>query len=82
MDLDLDDADFAIVLEKCVRSEVETCEVIDGATLIRLYLCEIYGTNDSCPATPNLLHCLAVHTHLLPPEHGSLMLWGVDELLT
>lgn len=24
----------------------------------------------------------SVHTHLLPPEHGNLMLWGVDELLT
>jgi len=23
-----------------------------------------------------------VHTHLLPPNHGSLMLWGIDELLT
>lgn len=26
--------------------------------------------------------CVSVHTHLLPPEHGRLMLWGVDELLT
>jgi len=24
----------------------------------------------------------SVHTHLLPPEHGKLMLWGIDELLT
>jgi hypothetical protein len=23
-----------------------------------------------------------VHTHLFPPSHGKLMLWGVDELLT
>jgi len=23
-----------------------------------------------------------VHTHLFPPEHGDLMLWGIDELLT
>lgn len=23
-----------------------------------------------------------VHTHLFPPSHGSLMLWGVDDLLT
>ncbi|CAE8697570.1 unnamed protein product [Polarella glacialis] len=23
-----------------------------------------------------------VHTHLLPPSHGKLMLWGIDELLT
>ena len=23
-----------------------------------------------------------VHTHLLPPSHGSLMLWGIDALLT
>lgn len=23
-----------------------------------------------------------VHTHLLPPNHGKLMLWGIDELLT
>jgi hypothetical protein len=23
-----------------------------------------------------------LHTHLLPPSHGSLCLWGVDELLT
>merc|ERR1719181_456696 len=23
-----------------------------------------------------------VHTHLLPPTHGKLMLWGIDELLT
>jgi hypothetical protein len=23
-----------------------------------------------------------LHTHLLPPSHGGLMLWGVDELLT
>jgi hypothetical protein len=23
-----------------------------------------------------------IHTHLLPPTHGSLCLWGIDELLT
>jgi hypothetical protein len=23
-----------------------------------------------------------IHTHLLPPSHGSLCLWGIDELLT
>ena len=23
-----------------------------------------------------------LHTHLLPPSHGSLCLWGIDELLT
>ena len=23
-----------------------------------------------------------LHTHLFPPEHDSLLLWGVDELLT
>jgi hypothetical protein len=23
-----------------------------------------------------------VHTHLLPPSHGALCLWGIDELLT
>lgn len=23
-----------------------------------------------------------VHTHLLPPSHGPLCLWGIDELLT
>lgn len=23
-----------------------------------------------------------LHTHLFPPSHGALMLWGVDELLT
>jgi len=23
-----------------------------------------------------------VHTHLFPPEHGPMMLWGIDELLT
>jgi hypothetical protein len=23
-----------------------------------------------------------LHTHLLPPSHGALCLWGIDELLT
>lgn len=23
-----------------------------------------------------------LHTHLFPPSHGRLMLWGIDELLT
>ena len=23
-----------------------------------------------------------VHTHLLPPDHGTLLLWGLDALLT
>ena len=23
-----------------------------------------------------------IHTHLLPPTHGPLCLWGIDELLT
>ncbi len=23
-----------------------------------------------------------IHTHLFPPSHGKLLLWGVDELLT
>ena len=23
-----------------------------------------------------------IHTHLLPPSHGQLLLWGVDDLLT
>ena len=23
-----------------------------------------------------------LHTHLLPPTHGALCLWGIDELLT
>jgi hypothetical protein len=23
-----------------------------------------------------------LHTHLFPPSHGPLMLWGIDELLT
>ena len=23
-----------------------------------------------------------LHTHLLPPKHGALCLWGIDELLT
>ena len=22
-----------------------------------------------------------LHTHLFPPQHGNLMLWGIDELL-
>jgi hypothetical protein len=23
-----------------------------------------------------------LHTHLFPPTHGALMLWGIDDLLT
>eukprot|EP00667_Euglena_gracilis_P009899 EG_transcript_10078 len=28
------------------------------------------------------LEVIDVHTHLFPPSHGPLMLWGIDELLT
>jgi len=28
------------------------------------------------------VHVIDVHTHLFPPNHGKLMLWGIDELLT
>jgi len=28
------------------------------------------------------VEAIDVHTHLLPPSHGRLMLWGIDELLT
>ena len=28
------------------------------------------------------VEAIDVHTHLLPPSHGALLLWGVDELLT
>uniref|UniRef100_A0A914DQ73 Glucuronate isomerase n=1 Tax=Acrobeloides nanus TaxID=290746 RepID=A0A914DQ73_9BILA len=28
------------------------------------------------------VHVVDVHTHLFPPNHGKLMLWGIDELLT
>jgi len=28
------------------------------------------------------VQAIDVHTHLFPPEHGELMLWGIDELLT
>ena len=27
-------------------------------------------------------HAIDLHTHLLPPSHGPLCLWGIDELLT
>eukprot|EP01121_Diplochlamys_sp_Union-15-3_P015694 TRINITY_DN5235_c0_g1_i2.p1 TRINITY_DN5235_c0_g1~~TRINITY_DN5235_c0_g1_i2.p1 ORF type:complete len:378 (-),score=58.71 TRINITY_DN5235_c0_g1_i2:281-1414(-) len=27
-------------------------------------------------------YCVDLHTHLFPPSHGNLMLWGIDELLT
>jgi len=27
-------------------------------------------------------HAIDLHTHLLPPSHGALCLWGIDELLT
>mmetsp|Transcript_21128 Transcript_21128/g.41839 ORF Transcript_21128/g.41839 Transcript_21128/m.41839 type:complete len:1121 (+) Transcript_21128:71-3433(+) len=27
-------------------------------------------------------HVIDLHTHLLPPSHGALCLWGIDELLT
>lgn len=27
-------------------------------------------------------HAIDIHTHLLPPTHGPLCLWGIDELLT
>ena len=23
-----------------------------------------------------------IHTHLFPPNHGDLLLWGIDEMLT
>eukprot|EP00937_MAST-01D_sp_MAST-1D-sp2_P000815 g815.t1 len=28
------------------------------------------------------VEAIDLHTHLFPPEHGELMLWGIDELLT
>ena len=28
------------------------------------------------------IEVIDVHTHLFPPSHGQLMLWGIDELLT
>ena len=28
------------------------------------------------------VQAIDVHTHLLPPTHGSLLLYGIDELLT
>jgi hypothetical protein len=28
------------------------------------------------------LQVIDVHTHLFPPSHGDLMLWGIDALLT
>ena len=28
------------------------------------------------------VEAIDVHTHLLPPTHGNLLLWGIDELLT
>lgn len=30
----------------------------------------------------NNVDAIDVHTHLFPPSHGPLMLWGIDELLT
>jgi len=32
--------------------------------------------------TVNTIEIIDVHTHLLPPSHEELMLWGIDDLLT
>ncbi len=30
----------------------------------------------------NAVQVVDVHTHIFPPSHGKLMLWGIDDLLT
>ncbi len=47
----------------------------------------VEGESDHCNTIPSSnavieVSVIDVHTHLFPPSHGDLMLWGIDDLLT
>jgi hypothetical protein len=41
-----------------------------------------YALNSVIASEVSSVLALDLHTHLLPPSHGALCLWGIDELLT
>jgi hypothetical protein len=53
----------------------------DGSALMRVPLTE--GTAAAVVVSEvAAVQVIDIHTHLLPPSHGSICLWGIDELLT
>ena len=55
--------------------------VPDASALMKVV---VDGDTLECVVVSEVASAMAVdvHTHLLPPSHGALCLWGIDELLT
>jgi hypothetical protein len=61
------------------------CPIPDHSGLMQLPLAPTSNTSllaDLVVAEVASALVIDIHTHLLPPSHGSLCLWGIDELLT
>uniref|UniRef100_K3W5G5 Mannitol dehydrogenase N-terminal domain-containing protein n=1 Tax=Globisporangium ultimum (strain ATCC 200006 / CBS 805.95 / DAOM BR144) TaxID=431595 RepID=K3W5G5_GLOUD len=59
------------VLKDILRNQ-QTSEYLNTKEELAVYVRESVAT----------VEAIDVHTHLFPPSHGKLMLWGINELLT
>jgi hypothetical protein len=53
----------------------------DHCSLMKLPM-TVEWLNDAVAHEVASMAVVDLHTHLLPPSHGPLCLWGIDELLT
>ncbi|KAL7578565.1 hypothetical protein ACA910_011623 [Epithemia clementina (nom. ined.)] len=53
------------------HSALLDCPILDQDEMASVVIAEVAS-----------VQVIDLHTHLLPPEHGPLCLWGIDELLT
>ena len=69
----------SLTMNRNCSSIVEASEMSTSSNKVlttATQVCEVVSN------TVNDMPVIDVHTHLLPPSHGGLMLWGVNELLT
>ena len=57
------------------------CSVPDDSALMKTAL-DLTSVESVVYSEVASVKVVDVHTHLLPPSHGALCLWGIDELLT
>ncbi|KAG6587144.1 Mannitol 2-dehydrogenase [Phytophthora cinnamomi] len=78
-------ADVAALYQRLVSGKQTALETLEDV-LRNHQTSEYLGTKEEVATfvreTVGSVQIIDVHTHLFPPSHGKLMLWGVNELLT
>ncbi|CAI5708989.1 unnamed protein product [Peronospora destructor] len=78
-------ADVAALYQRLVSGKQTALETLDDV-LRNHHISEYLATKEEVVTfvreTVASVQIIDVHTHLFPPSHGKLMLWGINELLT